>query len=118
MNAERVLQLADFIEVARDNLSFDMRTFGRDTACGTACCIAGFACVAFEEAAASNLTWMSGVSSTARDLLGLDPDQATELFLPTCEEWYDCTPATAASLLRDLAATGIVDWEKATGIAR
>jgi len=113
MNTENILKLVDAIEAGDSSpqgLGFDMSTF-RDN-CGTTACIAGWNMFLFEPK-----TWAKGHSSNSeynkagQEHLGIDLAQCDELFLPLTELKYeDITPADAATVLRNLAQTGRVEW--------
>ena len=100
-------------------------------ACKTSCCIAGSAVQFFGDVAElvakldeyevfcfENNMPFDDVHNAAAELLGLDEDQSYYLFTPHIEEtehpydslaYYD-KPAWAARVIRNLIATGIVDW--------
>lgn len=124
MNKERLLELADRIEVmphvetlggrkAPGKESFDMTTWH----CGSAGCIGGWA----------EKFWGSDVEqdednppfsdNIAMEVLGLTHSQCSALFYPSEESslsgdvpYSDITPAEAATAIRKLVGTGVVDW--------
>lgn len=112
MFAERLCVLADTIERLPAE-RFDMTTFIRhrdhedfllaielETDCGTAGCIAGWACAVYSPDRAVN-------PHRAAEVLGLSRDQANALFFPSP---LQRTPYEAAAALRGLARTGVVAW--------
>jgi hypothetical protein len=109
MNVERILALADIIEAqphtsSSDESGFNMNAYSHH--CGTPCCIAGWA--------AGNVAGLDeeDVFHVAAALLDLSSTLAVQLFIPPFDgaRWGMITPAQAAITLRNLAATGIVDW--------
>ncbi len=120
MNKDRILELADRIEkmplladVRRSNDSgievsapeiFDMEHWRSRTDCGSIACVGGWATIMF----GNPDKYYSDVASG--ELLGLDWSDAQMLFYPTQSTWYRIAPARAAAVLRNLAATGLVDW--------
>ena len=124
MNRENILKVADAIEKhSIPDLGFNMTMWidrhpfpGQDISghnCGTTACIAGWAAaVSIGASEAENLNTVSvSVRRVARDYLGLSDDEALWLFegFSTGEE----KPSQAVSVLRHLAETGKVDWERA-----
>ena len=136
LSADRCNALADFIENVGD--AFDMTsvlevqkvgyaTFRempdaapnavnhrRVTECGAVGCIAGWAVTAF--ATQEDLAEYPNISTLAlaEEILGLDEQQARELFTPDflngADDWRHVMPKDAAHTLRYLAETGEVDW--------
>lgn len=104
--------------------------------CGTAACIAGWTAAAFgyagrakkfdpkrAEGLAEHCHTNGGVIETMGRVLGLNEDMALKLFVPdgvwdndkklwllSYDEFASITPREAAVCLRNLAATGEVDW--------
>ena len=79
--------------------------------CGSPSCIAGWAAWEFRE----RPEVMNGffVQSDARVYLGINRASASLLFIPDhFIEAYEATPAQAAAVLRHLANTGKVEWER------
>jgi hypothetical protein len=115
MNAERILQLADVIEkvphvqLDEDAPRGELDSFNMDDwHCGTAGCIGGWAAQLFDCA-----------TSEAGVALGLRCIEAMSLFTPkpiNPNDWSKITSLQAATVLRHLAATGIVDWSVATPV--
>ena len=126
LNVERLHKLADVIEVQKDNSKlsqqqtwkadegFDMRHVTHE--CGTPSCIAGFVFNLF----GGGQMLMSGGLSTAAELLGgeyyvktKDAVELHPLFMPAPRSpaWH-ATPAQAAQVIRHLAATGEINWDK------
>ena len=106
----RCLELSRIIREGLPGIRFDMSDF-RDY-CGTAACIAGLARVAYDKT-----IWRPGngfkIFGSARSLLGLSHEQATDLFMPWEREGPeapDITPAMAAGVLGNFALTGKVEW--------
>jgi hypothetical protein len=86
--------------------------------CGTAGCIAG--CAVAMQYPYREITESAHIAEEAEEILELTCDQAIELFMPSSTSViysgpgpYDITPQQAARVLRHLAATGEVDWNKA-----
>lgn len=124
MDKKRMFQLADHIEqleyaqgavgVDGDPVAFNMNNF-----CGSACCIAGWANFLFpdkEEYGLEDLSLDGRVQAGAELKLGLDPDTAGELFMPSDGPFFDedyevlipyedITPKQAANAIR-LVANG------------
>jgi hypothetical protein len=104
-------------------------------ACNTSACICGWAIVmlATQEEYINNRKNDGGAFALAGDLLGLDYDQAEELFspwdwqhlgggaggskYPDAYSFRAATPAEAVKVLDHLMATGEVDWNKARASA-
>lgn len=125
MNRENILAVADAIEKhSIPDLGFNMTMWldrhpfpGQDTSghnCGTTACIAGWAAAvslgaADVEQVEKHLPF--SVRQTAKQYLALSIDQANALFegFSTGEE----EPSQAVSVLRHLAETGEVDWNRA-----
>ena len=117
MNKERILQLADHIEkqlhtAFEDKKGFNMSTFTH--MCGTPSCIAGYAAafnLGFND---ENQQVISDVEINASHWLALDSEIAIQLFFPIehahVDDWCKITPKHAATVLRNLAETGIVNW--------
>jgi hypothetical protein len=117
MNVENILRLADAIEKRSiAGLGFNMMNWIDTTLpdvaghpCGTAACIAGWAYILntgrMQEHSDEPL-WV-----TAQKLLGLDVEDADNLFEPgNPDTWADITDQQAVRTLRHLAATGEVNW--------
>lgn len=135
-HAEAVAKL----ESLSPDMGFNMTTWGdkrRDDVsghtCGTAACIAGWAAAAFgytgrakkfnpkrAEGLGDYGCYNDGVIEVMGRVLGLTEDQARRLFVPddvwdygwllSYYEFVSITPSEAAVCLRNLAATGKVDW--------
>jgi hypothetical protein len=136
MNKNRLLLLADMIEnstppAAQPDLHFNLGSYYALVAdfdfehpehpsshtCGAIACIAGWACFVFDPET-NNHNW-GNIPGQARHLLDLDRHMATLLFTPPhvadfelVENWE------AAAVLRNLVATGEVDWEAVLGADR
>lgn len=120
------------------NISVGVQATSGDTpACGTVCCIAGAATQFFNDEegylvdqAFSEIRYgdtgeapWDEVFEEAQELLGLTHDQATALFVPVGTDrpgsiygyggdWDDFNdPFLAAKVVRNLAATGEVNWD-------
>lgn len=116
MNTERLAIVAHHISELPPS-RFDMRIvagrFGEDDIsmlgieltddCGTAGCIAGWACALFAPDRRPS-TWL------AADLLGLDPKTADELFFARGRTLHEVTPAMASRALHNLINEGRVQW--------
>ena len=120
MKTERILEIADLIEAGRDDMTFDMTTFGTaDTECGTAACIAGWAVARYGACGQQHdfdheRPLRAGVDEYARRGLCLTEEEARSLFLPNPRRdglgLAEVTADHAVRTLRHLAATGEVDW--------
>lgn len=97
MNKERLEMLAKHLEKL-PRKEFDMGHW-----CGTACCIGGYIEKLFGLPE-------NGRIAVARDVVGLNPVQANQLFFG--ETSAKATPQQAASVVRHLKDTGKVEWEK------
>ena len=79
----RCLELSAIIREGLEGVKFDMSgwCFTDAAACGSAGCIAGHTCAVYDKA-----KWKPGfgceIYESARSLLGLSDEQATELFMP------------------------------------
>jgi hypothetical protein len=115
LNLTRLVQLAYMIEnsiapKAHPTLKFDMMTYwGIGMECGTAACIAGWAVATFRKDQPQT-SMQIDVKKDARDILGLDPFEAHQLFVPPYLSRR--TAADAVQVLRNLAITGKVEWEE------
>ena len=131
MNKERIEIVAKVLDnlAIRDPRAFNMGMWLSqriENECGTVACIAGWAVAKKVESEGEQLVRMGGgsfmtnkdcfvrsVPNVAQEWLGLDDDQAGELF-------HGSTAAGSggarigAACLRNLAATGVVDWHLAT----
>lgn len=104
MNVERIQELAAAIEnaehVAHPSYAKDEAMTGFNMAewhCGTVGCIGGWAEYLFAD--------------EARESLGITLRMASDLFWPDdVGPYVEITPLQAAAVLRNLAATGEVDW--------
>ena len=124
MTQEQQEALRNGIEAIRVSKTFDMHDYfeafeaidrspGSEhqvVACGAPMCMAGHILVA------------NGVTSSmfplqeAAKLIGLDADDANELFAPddsTRRSRYTCKRFEAVTILEHLLATGVVDWSVA-----
>lgn len=116
MNIERLTEIAEWLENGGgrrgDIAYFDMTTFGDPSSCGTACCIAGAAALLYGGIDPASL---AAVDSIAESVLGLTPAQGGDLFWVDAVNFSeidleDITLAWAARTIRNLIATGEVDW--------
>ena len=102
MNHENVLKVADAIDgLPYGSLLFDdgkPNAFNMSAACGSACCIAGWAIHLFHEQYTS-------LGDTAK-ILGLNFDQACALFKPPGYDFMECDGSAAARVLRKMEAAG------------
>lgn len=121
MNKERILHLADVLDSIPKNHKFDMAKWFHDFIpgggvdaleydCGTPSCVAGWALYTFGDDL--NYRWVEteALSRDAGQLLGIDSEDADRLFLPDEVNYEMITPAIAASVLREFARTGEVEW--------
>jgi len=116
MNTKRLKIIAQWLEAGAphkgDVAGFDMRHVQTEAACGTLCCIAGAAIHFF----GTREERTSVFSDPAGPLLGLDQEDADELFCPvgydTVDDGMDGRygAAHAARCIRNLITTGVVDW--------
>lgn len=112
MNTERILHIADLIEEIVPQ-QFEMSDYVTENEYGTVACIAGWTYLTYGDASLCGDTHES-----ARVHLGLNEDEADDLFLPNPltsglparVTYSQITPAHAAQTLHKLAATGKVDW--------
>lgn len=135
VNVENILKVAQAIEDAAKPEAKPAMGFNMDTwctrlkatdprkdltghACRTVACVGGWtqAVLAEKRARHSKHHWETDTPATrqAAMLLGLGGDVAEALFFPGYfSRAYDATPAQAVRVLRNLAETGIVDWDRA-----
>ena len=134
MNKERILELADHIETLEqiDNYvgwhplygkcdarhGFDMGVY--KYGCGAPACVAGWAVHLFKPEVIETSVGDPDTYRMAQEALGLDPWNASALFLdrPHDEDEgdampsaYDITPEMAVRTLRNLAEWGFVEWK-------
>ena len=132
IDIDRIVQLADTLE-GMDDQAFSMNVWiepypgsGQNlpaAECRTVACIAGRTLLLFHPAAENIPTAL--IPNEAQTLLGLDDDQAYDLFTPTDPDsdgvghhvpetlsvgYHQVTTRQAADTLRYLAETGIVHW--------
>ena len=122
MNVDRLEQIAQWLENGaphkQTGFTFHMNYWTQATEelyedkipsdCGSVACIGGATEQFF------NSKEVGAVFVPAKDLLDLSDEDAHNLFYPS-EKWsnisYDhVTPAEAASVIRNLIKTGVVDW--------
>lgn len=123
MRTDRILELADFLEGLAAN-RFDMcvvisgiarhrstLSVAEHLECGSRACIAGWA---VERFAPGTPVGTTQVMDRAAQLLELDAQTWRELFLPSVNRFVveDFTTLQAADVLRNLAETGRVEWER------
>jgi hypothetical protein len=132
MNRENILAVADAIEKhSIPDLGFNMAALIDQTSenypdvsghnCGTVACIAGWATFIAKGMIPGEQQWSASVLAPGRLFLDITQEQASRLFSPAGE--YDdeakyaiyagITPSQAVSVLRHLAETGEVDWNRA-----
>ena len=116
MNIDNILELADVLENVPEE-KFDMNSYTHG--CGGPACVAGWAVFHFYGLEALQKI---GKHYKAKNSLGLDEKQSLLLF--ELIEWthnirYNgirkATPQDAAKVLRLLAKTGTVRWDKVVG---
>lgn len=126
MNRERIETLADHIGgLDRDQFDMSHYWFSGDigSVCRSPACVAGHAVALFSDDAevvraakcgTGPTHFQNWTHSTARKNLGLLGSVADELFTPNEEviNYHFVTNYEAAQVLRHLAATGNVAWEK------
>ena len=122
LDVDRVIRLADALAgggavIARFHMgayilfrdgrtTVDVEEARRRFSEATAACLAGHTVTLFMDAAVAT----TNIGAAAAELLGLDENQALDLFQPS-RELRDCvTPEQAAGTLRFLAVTGRVLW--------
>lgn len=86
--------VADMIEAHPER--YDQQQWKVETECGTAYCLAGWAC----QIALGRLPWRNGVAATARDLLGLTDGERYNLFV---ESWKPHAGLSVPDALRKIA---------------
>lgn len=106
MNIERLTIIAEWLEAGAPEKGgvkgFNMANLGR---CGTVCCIAGTADVWWgDEGPAHENRYI------CQNTLGLTNQQARKLFTPLGYTAGELSPEHAARCVRNLIATGEVDW--------
>jgi hypothetical protein len=111
MNKDRILALATFIEQQPHERDWCAPSgFGMGAVlhtCGTPSCIAGWA---GWEAQGRPDTVKGDAEGDGQEYLGIDGTTANDLFYPKRLNYLDITPAQAASVMRELAETGEVNW--------
>jgi len=123
MNKERILQLADAIEnqsiwLSTEKVNFNIYEWFIEDECGTFACIAGSAVILFNPEKAKiwkNDKCFHSWSKEAQNLLGLGSTTKDYLFTPYLIPHYsvgDIDKNVVAKVLRNLAKTGKVEWEK------
>jgi hypothetical protein len=129
MNIEKLTTVYNWLaagapEAEADGLRFNMRQFidgdiasqmkDPENWCGTSCCIAGFVAVK-ELPGQSHSEIMIRAETVAEKALGLNPDQAHDLFYawprPDWLAFEDITPSQAAGVVKTLIETGRVRWD-------
>lgn len=117
MNIERLTYIASWLEDGAPEhkgvAGFNMGDFEDITSCGTVCCIAGAAVYFFGDS-------RKGSMAQAEELLELDIDTADDLCSPLTDDAHYCvqnkdnprfiSAERAARVIRNLIATGTVDW--------
>ena len=115
MNIERLGEIATWLEAGAPEkdgaVGFDMNEWGvisvggRVNKCGSVCCIGGAAVQWYEKGIVGYF------SDSACRVLDLDAHTGNELFYPAFASYDKITPAMAAIVVRDLIATGEVNWD-------
>lgn len=129
LNVERLSELADWLEAGapHKHITFKMNHFidpklidstkpcTKDNICGTACCIAGAATMFYHPEVFhvyTDVVMDVNYHDLAREALGLNDDQARQLFYANLSDLDYITPEWAAKVIRNLIKTGKVDWKK------
>lgn len=132
-NVNSLIKVAEWLEAGAKEVIIDGHHIGRFDmehsvsyeSCGTTCCIAG-AIVQFEglieplsygDRAAEFFSHETGVGPLAADHLGLNIGEAEMLFQPWVhfereKDFEFSDPQRAAKVVRNLIATGEIDWNK------
>lgn len=129
MNAENLRILADHVEKLpmleknksphskRTTDAFSMGTWHnmKKMGCGAVACLGGWSSMLFltpdqQSDVLEERQSLGGENRLIRDALGLNSEQMELLFYPKTAYWEDIQPAQAASVVRNLIATGKVDW--------
>lgn len=113
MNTENILKVADAIErCSIPGLEFDMGDFFYESGCGTAACIAGWAWHVEGQKTHPMSQWQADSLSSedAERFLGIDDWTAKTLFFGGPLMMSEISREMAVHCLRNLAATGKVDW--------
>lgn len=82
-------------------------TFDENQACGSVCCMAGALAQTFGNI--KTTIHGHGIFDVARELVGLNLNDAVDLFVPALD-LHSITPRQAARVVRHLLATGEIDW--------
>ena len=122
MNRENILAVADAIEKhSIPDLGFNMAGFHAEGwedlsqhNCGTTACIGGYATILLNGGG----EYRTIPDGKIADWLGVPIETAEALFYATGvdygPQWFEkVTPSQAVSVLRHLAETGEVDWDRA-----
>jgi hypothetical protein len=128
MNKENILKLANHIESLRhigddEALGQGVEGFNLNRevfTCGTPACIAGWA-VSFQRHT-NQIADDEEFTNDAMKYLGVNEYEYDDLCYPfyakAISSFDDVTPAQAAKVLRNLAETGVVDWDVITETAK
>lgn len=126
MDTAKILAVADAVEMdAIPNMKFQMASAmntSDDIGVYNAC-LAVYAILMLLPNVTPQNFWGviggNGVQKTATELLGISEEQGGELFFPDDGyigkgrvAAYDATPQQAATVMRNLAETGAVDWNR------
>lgn len=108
---ERLIEIAEWLESGGEHkgaTAFDYGTWRAPNHCGTTCCIGG-AAEHFNPAMMVDFfrDHFTDFEEPAAYILGLEDGQANHLFYNGPE---DVQPERAARVIRNLVATGNVDW--------
>jgi len=124
MNRENILAVADAIEKhSIPDLGFNMGNYvttagssvtdNSGYGCGTVACIAGW-CKAVRDGKAPQPVWVDDFNwEKQASWLGLSVGEGERLFIYYPGHGNDIQPSQAVSVLRHLAETGEVDWDRA-----
>ncbi len=108
---DAVLMMGDWLEPNIGEDYIPIRSDLKDPTvqhCNTAACIAGFTCLIFDYKEASIHNYEYDVAKKAAELLELDREQSSYLFVG--RTYNDITGPNAAKVIRHFVETGDVDW--------
>lgn len=114
-NIQKTIDLMRTDNTIRMNMAHWIAQDGRDPNddhwCGTTCCIAGFAIVSkYGKVVNPYGPEPIPLVETAREYLGINDEQAEQLFYAPTEAAWKITADSGIKLLEHLRDTGEVDW--------